>query len=56
MTEPEDQPVAWMFVEKNGEVRFVLHHADRAAAWGRHFDGDVIPLYKRPQPTQEKHA
>lgn len=44
-----DTPVAWMFVDRDGEVRFVLHDKDRADAWGRHFDGTVIPLYMRPQ-------
>jgi hypothetical protein len=31
---------------------FVLHDADRAAAWGRNFNGEVIPLYEKPQEKQ----
>jgi hypothetical protein len=48
----EPKAIAWMFVEKNGEVKFVLHHEDRAIAWGRHFDGTVIPLYAKPPEKQ----
>jgi hypothetical protein len=45
----EKQPVAWMFKEPDGRVRFVLHDQARAEAWGRGFKGTVIPLYERPQ-------
>jgi hypothetical protein len=48
----EQKPVAWMFREPDGSIKFVLHDADRAAAWGRDFKGMVIPLYEKPQGKQ----
>jgi hypothetical protein len=38
-----------MFKNPDGSVKFVPHDADRAAAWGRSFKGDVVPLYERPK-------
>jgi hypothetical protein len=48
----DQKPVAWLFREPDGSIKFVLHDADRAAAWGRDFKGTVIPLYERPQEKQ----
>jgi hypothetical protein len=45
----EKQPVAWLFKNPDGSVKFVLHDADRAEAWGREFKGTVVPLYEKPQ-------
>jgi hypothetical protein len=47
MSDP--QPIAWMFKNPDGSVKFVLHDADRAEAWGRNFKGEVVPLYERPK-------
>jgi hypothetical protein len=44
----DQQPVAWLFRNPDGSVKFVLHDADRAAAGGRNFKGTVTPLYERP--------
>jgi hypothetical protein len=50
--EPDDmsdqQPIAWMFKNPDGSVKFVLHDAGRAEAWGRNFKGTVVPLYEKP--------
>jgi hypothetical protein len=45
----DQQPIAWLFRNPDGSVQFVLHDADRAAAWGRSFKGEVVPLYERPK-------
>jgi hypothetical protein len=45
----EQQPVAWLFRNPDGSVKFVLDDRARAEAWGRHFNGTVVPLYERPQ-------
>jgi len=45
----DQQPIAWMFKNPDGSVKFVLHDADRAEAWGRNFKGTVIPLYEKPE-------
>ena len=46
MSEPA--PVAWMFRNPDGSVKFVLHDAARAAAWGKDFKGTIVPLYTKP--------
>jgi hypothetical protein len=45
----DQQPVAWMFRNPDGSVKFVLDDKARAEAWGRNFKGTVIPLYEKPQ-------
>ena len=52
----EQQPVAWLFRNPDGSVKFVLHDKARAEAWGRGFQGTVIPLYERPVDQKPKQA
>lgn len=42
--------MAWMFKNPDGSVKFVLDDRSRAEAWGRHFDGEVIPLVPANAP------
>jgi hypothetical protein len=50
MSDP--QPIAWMFKNPDGYVKFVLHDADLAEAWARNFKGPIVPLYQKPQEKQ----
>jgi hypothetical protein len=52
----DQQPVAWMFRNPDGSVKFVLDDKARAEAWGRNFKGTVIPLYERPVDGHPKQA
>jgi hypothetical protein len=47
MSDP--QPIAWMFRNPDGSVKFVLDDKARAEAWGKNFKGTVIPLYEKPE-------
>jgi hypothetical protein len=44
-----EQPVAWMFANPDGSIRFVIHDQARAEAWRSAHQGEVLPLYERPQ-------
>jgi hypothetical protein len=45
----EQQPVAWLFKNPDGSVRFVIHDQARAEAWRSAHQGEIVPLYDKPQ-------
>jgi hypothetical protein len=45
----DQQPVAWLFRNPDGSVRFIIDDPARAEAWRSAHQGQVVPLYERPQ-------
>ena len=45
----EQRPVAWAFYNPNGSIRFIIHDQARAEAWRSAHQGQIVPLYAKPQ-------
>jgi len=53
MSEYEQEPTAWLFLNPDGSTRFILDDPKRVAAWRSAHEGEVVPLYREKVTDKE---
>ena len=53
MSDYEQEPTAWLFLNPDGTTRFILDDPERVAAWRSAHESEVVPLYRKVATDEE---
>lgn len=54
MSIDKQEPIAWAFYNKNGEIRFIIDDKRRMEAWSKSHEGKIVPLVALDQSSNEE--